>query len=103
MANIPRRNRRMLHLRTLVIKGLSHSMNLGISFLMRNNLKLVCTEDEVALMPVNNGSASRARLEDGRCNSFVNRRSGKVWRTTKDQRISTHVWRIPREKIIINV
>ena len=30
------------------------------------------------------------RLVDGRCNSFVNRRSGKVWR-------------IPREKININI
>ena len=34
-------------LEPLVIRGLSHSVNLGISFLTRNNLKLVCTEDEV--------------------------------------------------------
>ena len=31
-----------------VIRGLSHSMNLGISFLTRSNLKLICTEDKVA-------------------------------------------------------
>ena len=54
-------------------------------------------------MLVRFGSASRARLVDGRCNSFVNWRSGKVWRATKEQRISTQVWRIPHEKININV
>ena len=35
----------------LVIRGLSHSVNLGISFLTRNNLKLLCMKDEVMLMP----------------------------------------------------
>ena len=48
-------------------------------------------------------SASRARLVDGGCNSFINRRSGRVWRATKEQKISTQVWRIPPEKITINV
>ena len=38
-------------LEPLVMQGLSHSLNLGISFLTRNNLKLKCTEEEVALMP----------------------------------------------------
>ena len=91
-------------LELLVIRGLSHSMNLGISFLTRNNLKLmICTKDEVALMPVKDGSASRARLVDGGCHSFANRRSGKIWRATKEQKISTLVWRIPREKKNINV
>ena len=90
-------------LEPLVIRGLSHSVNLGISFLTKNNLKLICTKDEVSLMPVRDGSASRVRLVDGRCNSFVNWRSGKVWRATKEQRISTQVWRIPHEKININV
>ena len=65
-------------LEPLVIRGLSHNVHLGISFLTKNNLKLVCTEDEVALMPVKYGSASRARLVDGGCNNFANRRSGKV-------------------------
>ena len=37
-------------LEPLVIRGLSHNVNLGISFLTRNNLKLICMEDEVALM-----------------------------------------------------
>ena len=39
-------------LEPLVIKGLSHSVNLGISFLMEHNLKINCTKEEVALMPV---------------------------------------------------
>ena len=42
-------------LEPLVIRGLSHSVNLGISFLTRNNLKLICTEDEVALIPIRDG------------------------------------------------
>ena len=48
-------------------------------------------------------SASRARLVDGGCNSFISRRSGKVLKAMEGQRISTQVWRIPREKININV
>ena len=39
-------------LEPLVIQGLSHSMNLKISFLTRNNLQFKCTEEEFALMPV---------------------------------------------------
>ena len=58
-------------LEPLVIQGLSYRLNLGIAFLTRNNLK-------VALMPVKERSASRARLVDGGCNNFANRRSGKV-------------------------
>ena len=54
-------------LEPLVIQGLSHSVNLGISFLARNNLKLICTEDEVALMPVKDISALRKQLVDGGC------------------------------------
>ena len=78
-------------LEPLVIRGLSHSMNLGISFLTRNNLKLVCMEDEVALIPVKDGSALRVRKVDGGCNKFANRKSGKVWRPTEEQKISTQV------------
>ena len=78
-------------------------MNLGISFLLRNNLKLVCMEDEVSLMPVKDGSASIERLVDGGCNNFVNQRSGKVWGATEEQKISTQVWRIPHEEININI
>ena len=70
---------------------------------MRNNLKLICMEDKVALMPIREVSASRVRLVDGGCNSFINPRSGRVWRATKEQKISTQVWRIPHEKISINV
>ena len=54
-------------------------------------------------MPVKDGSVSRARLEDGGCNNFVNRRSEKVWRATEEQKISTQVCRNPCEKIHINV
>ena len=81
----------MYILEPLVIRGLSNSVNLGISFLTRNNLKLICTEDKVALMPVRDGSASRARLVDGGCNSFINWRSGRVWRANEEQKISTQV------------
>ena len=48
-------------LEPLVIQGLSYSVNLGISLLTRNNLKLICTEDEVELMPIRDRSVSRAR------------------------------------------
>ena len=54
-------------------------------------------------MPLTDGSASRARLVDGGCYSFINRRSGRVWKAMEEQKISTQVWRIPREKISINV
>ena len=59
----------------LVIQGLSHSVNLGISFLQEYNLKMICTVEEVALMPVKYGSASRAKLVDGGCHSFLSKRS----------------------------
>ena len=54
------------------------------------------------LMPVKDGSASRTRLVDGGCHSFISLKSGKVLKTTEAQRISTEVWRIPCEKISIN-
>ena len=38
----------------------------------------------------------KARLVDGGCHNVANRRSGKVWRATKEQRI-------PHEKTNINV
>ena len=92
-----------IYLEPLVIRGLSHSVNLGIKFLQKNKLKLVCTEEEVTLMPVKGGSTSRARLVDRGCISFENRRSGKIWRATREQQISAQTWRIPQEKININV
>ena len=45
-------------LEPLVIKGLSHSVNLGIAFLQENNLKWLCSEKEVGLMTVKDSSAS---------------------------------------------
>ena len=90
-------------LEPLVIKGLSHSVNLGIAFLEENNLKLLCSEKEVVLMPVEDSSASRARLVVGNCSSFEHRRSGRIWRATKAQEISTQAWRIPPDKISIHI
>ena len=58
-------------LKSLVIKGMSPSVNLGISFLMKHNLKINCTEEEIALMPLKDGSVSRAQLVEGRYNSFI--------------------------------
>ena len=49
-------------LEPLVIRGLSHSMNLGTSFLTRNNLKLICTEEEVALMISSGSTVSGWRM-----------------------------------------
>ena len=49
------------------------------------------------------GSSSKVRLVDGGCISFENRRSGKICRATKEQEISAQTWRIPREKMNINV
>ena len=51
-------------LESLVILGLSHSVNLGIAFLRKYRLKMNCMEEEVTLMPAKDGSASRAQLED---------------------------------------
>ena len=34
-------------LELLVIQGLTHSVNLGISFLQEYNLKMICKEEEV--------------------------------------------------------
>ena len=40
---------------------------------------------------------------DGGCISFENQKSGKICRATREQKISAQTWRIPREKININV
>ena len=40
---------------------------------------------------------------DGNCSSFKHRRSGRIWRATKAQEISTQAWRIPLDKISINI
>ena len=54
-------------------------------------------------MPVKDSSASRARLVVRGCSSFEHWRSGRIWREMREQKISTQAWRIPREKITINV
>ena len=63
-------------LEPLVIKGLSHSVNLGIAFLQENNLKLLCSEKEVALMPVKYGSALRAASWPQRRAAYPSRSAG---------------------------
>ena len=90
-------------LEPLVIQGLSHSVNLGITFLQKSRLKLSCTEEGVILTPVKEGSNSIARLVDGGCVNFEDQKSGKTRRATKVQEISAQTWRIPREKMNINV
>ena len=62
-------------------------MNLGISFLQEYNLKITCTEEEVAIMPVKDGFASRAQLVDEGCHNFTSKRSGRVLKATMDQMI----------------
>ena len=42
-------------LEPLVIRGLSHSVNLGMSLLQKNNLKMICMEEEIPLRPVKDG------------------------------------------------
>ena len=64
---------------------------------------MTCMEEEVPLMPVKDGLASRARLVDGGCHNFISKSSGRVLKATKDQLISMQVWRIPREKICVNM
>ena len=90
-------------LEPLVIKGLSHSVNIEITFLMKHNLKINCTEEEVALMPVKDRSASRAQLVEERYHSFISKKTGRVLKASEDQMISSQLWRIPREKISINI
>ena len=85
-----------------MIKGVSHSLNLGISFLMENNLKINCTEEEVTQMPVKDGSTSRARLVDRGCHNFISKRTGRVFKASENNRISVQVWRISCKKISIN-
>ena len=51
--------------------------------------------EEVALMHVKDGSASRALLVEGRYNSFISKKIGRVLKATEDQMISSQVWRIP--------
>ena len=73
-----------------------------MSFLKEYNLKMICTEEEVTLMPVKDVLTSRARQVDGGGHSFLGKKSGMVSKATKDQMISTQVWRISWERISIN-
>ena len=74
-----------------MIKGLSHSINLGISFLMEHNLRINCREEKVALMPVKDGSTLRAWLVDRGCHNFINKGTRRVLKATEDQSISAGV------------
>ena len=86
----------------LAIPGLSHGVNLGITVLKKYNLKLICTEEEVFLMPPKHKSDMRAWLVDGGRHSFIRQRLGKVLKAKEAQRISTQVWRNPHERVSIN-
>ena len=70
-------------LKPLVIKGLSHSVNLGLTFLSQYRLKLSCTSEEVTLEPIANDKVSKARLVDQGCVSFENRKSEKTLRAIR--------------------
>ena len=87
-------------LEPLGIWGLSHSMKLAMTFLQKYYLKTICMEEEVALKPVKDDSAPRARLVDEGCHSFLTKRLGTVLRATKNKMISTQVWRIPRKSMV---
>ena len=60
-------------------------------------------EEGINLMPVRGNTDSRARLVDGGCVSFKNSKSRRIWNATSDQEISTQAWRIPLEKVTLNV
>ena len=63
-------------------------MNLGIAFLQKYRLKITCMEEEVALMPLKDGLAWRARLVGIGCHNFISKRSGRVFKATEDQIIT---------------
>ena len=90
-------------LKPLVIKGLSHSVNLGFTFFAEYRLKLSCYEDGPTLESIADDKVSLTILVDGECLDFENRKSGKTLRATREQEISTQAWRIPREKVTINI
>ena len=78
-------------------------MNLGMLFLQKYNLKMIYTEGEVLLMPVKDRSTSKAKLVDRGCHSLLSKKSGTILQATKDQMILMQVWRIPQERISINM
>ena len=90
-------------LEPLVIKGLSHSVNLGLAFLEEYRLKLSCHEDGNILELIANDKVSRTILVGAECLDFKQQKSGKILRATREQEISTQAWRIPKEKVTINV
>ena len=86
-------------LEPLVIKGLSHSVNLGLTFLQEYGLKLECILDEgISLTPVRGNTGSKAELVDAGCVSFENSKTKKTWNAESNQEISTQAWRIPRNQ-----
>ena len=84
MANISRRNGRMLYPRIISDQRTEE-------------------EEKVALMPVKDGSALRAGLVDGRYNNFISKKTVGLLKATEDHIIPLQSWRIPREKIITNI
>ena len=74
-------------LEPLVIQGLSHSVNLGMTFLQEYNLQMICTEEEVAFMPIQDRLCQMVRLVERGCHNFINKKSRAVLRISKDQMI----------------
>ena len=87
LANISRRNGGMLYLRTLSDQRTESQCISKNTFLTKHNLKLICMEEEVALMPLKDGSPMRARLVDRGCHNFISKKTGRVLKATEDQRI----------------
>ena len=90
-------------LNPLVIKGLSHSVNLGLMFLEEYRIKLNCHEDGNILEHAAEDKGSHTILLGAECLDFNNQKAGKILRATKAQEISTQAWRIPKEKVTINI
>ena len=54
-------------LKPLVIKGLSHSVNLGLAFLARYRIRLSCHGNTNTLEPIAGDKISKMVLVDGNC------------------------------------
>ena len=65
-------------LKPLVIKGLSHSVNLGLAFLAEYRLKLSYYEDGPTLEPIADDKVSCTILVDEECLDFENQKSGRL-------------------------
>ena len=86
----------------LVVQGLSHCVNLLLTFLQAHSLSITCTEEEVLLMPIQDGLTSSARLVERGCQAFRERKSGKILNTSQGQEISPQAWKILPKNARVN-